>query len=126
HFLYYLFNYGPVRQQIRASASGVKIRHTAPSRIADVKLNIPAFADQQHIATTLAAYDDLIANNQQRIKILEQMARAIYREWFDNFRFPGHENVKLVDSRLGRSPQGWEVKKLGEIAEEVRRIVPKG
>jgi len=54
------------------------------------------------------------------------MARALYREWFIHFRFPGHENHPRVASPLGEIPEGWEVKKLGEIAEEIRRSVPKG
>jgi type I restriction enzyme S subunit len=54
------------------------------------------------------------------------MARALYREWFVHFRFPGHESVPRVPSPLGEIPQGWEVRKLGELAEEMRRNVPKG
>jgi type I restriction enzyme S subunit len=54
------------------------------------------------------------------------MARALYREWFVHFRFPGHESVPRLPSALGDIPQGWEVKKLGDIAEEMRRNVPKG
>jgi type I restriction enzyme S subunit len=80
HFAYYLFNSKPVRQQIRGSASGTKIRHTAPSRIADVKVSIPPAPVQRRIAGILSAYDELIENSQRRIKILEAMARALYRE----------------------------------------------
>jgi type I restriction enzyme S subunit len=70
---------------------------------------------QRRIAGILSAYDELIENSQRRIKILETMARALYREWFVHFRFPGHENVPLVPSSMGPIPQGWEVRKLGEI-----------
>jgi type I restriction enzyme S subunit len=94
-FLYYLFNSKPVRQQIRGSASGTKIRHTAPSRIAEVKVRVPRLPVQRRIAGILSAYDDLIENNQRRIRILEEMARALYREWFVHFRFPGHGTVPL-------------------------------
>jgi type I restriction enzyme S subunit len=125
-FIYYLFNSKPVRQQIRGSASGTKIRHTAPSRIADVTVNVPPLPIQRRIAGILSAYDELIENSQRRIKILESMARALYREWFVHFRFPGHESVPRIPSPLGPIPPGWEVKKLGEIAEDVRRNVPKG
>jgi type I restriction enzyme S subunit len=83
-------------------------------------------AVQQRIASILSAYDELIENNQRRIRILEDMARSLYREWFIHFRYPGHESVPLVASPLGPIPQGWEVKKLGEIAENMRRNVPKG
>jgi type I restriction enzyme S subunit len=109
-FVYYLFNTKPVRQQIRASASGVKIRHTAPSRIGEVKVSIPLLLVQQRIAEILSAYDELIENNQRRIRILEEMAHTLYRKWFVLFRFPGHEKTKLVSSPLGNIPQGWEVK----------------
>ena len=69
---------------------------------------MPPLPTQRKIASILSAYDDLIENNTRRIAILEEMAQAIYREWFVNFRFPGHENVKLVDSPLGQIPEGWE------------------
>jgi type I restriction enzyme, S subunit len=116
-FIYYLFNSKPVRQQIRGSASGTKIRHTAPSRIAEVKVNVPPLPVQRRIAGILSAYDELMENSQRRIRILEAMVRALYREWFVHFRFPGHEKVPRIASPLGDIPQGWEVKKLGEILE---------
>ena len=106
-FLYYVFNHKPVRQQIRASASGTKIRHTAPSRIAQVKVRVPPPRVQLRIAGILSAYDELMENCQRRIRILEEMARALYREWFVHFRFPGHEKVSRVDSPLGPIPEGW-------------------
>ena len=81
---------------------------------------------QQRIASVLSAYDELIENNQRRIQILETMARALYREWFVEFRFPGHDKIPRVASPLGDIPQGWEVKKVGDIAENIRRNVPKG
>jgi type I restriction enzyme S subunit len=74
-------------------------------------------ATQKRIAEILSAYDELIENSQQRIKILESMARALYREWFVYFRFPGHESVPLVPSALGDIPQGWEVTTLGHLVE---------
>ena len=95
----------------------MKIRHTAPSRIADVKVSVPTLRLQQRIAGILSAYDELIENNQRRIQILETMARALYREWFIEFRFPGHENVPRVASSIGDIPKGWEVKKLAAVAE---------
>jgi type I restriction enzyme S subunit len=78
----------------------------------------------------LSAYDELIENSQRRIKILESMARGLYREWFVHFRFPGHESVPRVKSPLGEIPEGWEVKKVGDVAEVNRaqinaRIAPK-
>jgi type I restriction enzyme, S subunit len=75
---------------------------------------------QRRIAGLLSAYDDLIENNRRRIRILEEMARALYREWFVHFRFPCHEKVKLLASPLGEIPQGWRFKSVGEIAEIFR------
>lgn len=125
-FLFYLLNTSSVRGQIKGSATGATVRHTSPSRIYDVTVQIPPLPIQRRIAGILSAYDELIENSQRRIKILEAMARALYREWFVRFRFPGHEKVRRVPSPLGEIPEGWEVKKLGEIAEEMRRNISKG
>lgn len=76
--------------------------------------------EQRRIAGILSAYDELIENSQRRIRILEEMARSLYREWFVKFRFPGHENHRMVDSALGKIPEGWEIKKLGDIGETFR------
>ena len=70
---------------------------------------------QRRIAGVLSAYDELIENNQRRIQILETMARALYREWFVEFRFLGHDKIPRVASPLGDIPQGWEVKKLKDV-----------
>jgi len=78
---------------------------------------VPGVETQRKIATILSAYDDLIENNTRRIKILEEMAQTIYREWFIHFRFPGYEKLKMVDSPLGKIPEGWVVKKLGDVIE---------
>ena len=109
-----LFNTRHVRQQIRATASGAKVRHTSPSRIGEVKAPIPSVDVQRRIASILSAYDDLIENNTRRIAILEEMARRIYEEWFVRFRFPGHEQVKMVESELGLIPDGWFPSPVGE------------
>ena len=70
----------------------------------------PDLFTQRKIAAILSAYDDLIENNLRRIKILEEMAQNLYREWFVKFRFPGHQHTRFTDSPLGRIPEGWEVK----------------
>jgi len=80
-------------------------------------IDVPPLPTQRRIAAILSAYDDLIENNTRRIKILEEMAQALYREWFVHFRFPGHEKVQMVDSPLGRIPEGWQIEKLGNIAD---------
>ena len=80
-------------------------------------LALPPLPVQRRIAGILSAYDELMENSQRRIRILEAMARALYREWFVHFRFPGHEKHPRVASPLGEIPQGWEVKKLATVAE---------
>jgi len=77
-------------------------------------VQIPSLAAQRKIAAILSAYDDLIENNQRRIKIMEEMAQNLYREWFVKFRFPGHEQVRMVDSPLGKIPEGWEVRTVAD------------
>jgi type I restriction enzyme S subunit len=118
-FLYYVFNSASVRQQIRSSCSGVKVRHTSPSRIYEVKIPLPDLPTQRKIAGILSAYDDLIENNLRRIKILEEMAQSLYREWFVHFRFPGNESARFIDSSLGRIPKGWEVRKILDFADVI-------
>ena len=71
--------------------------------------------DQKRIAGILSAYDELIENSQRRIKVLESMARNLYREWFVHYRYPGHENIPLIPSPLGNIPKGWEVASLAEL-----------
>ncbi len=72
-------------------------------------LRIPPLPIQRKIAAVLSAYDDLIENNERRIKILEEMAQRIYREWFVDFHYPGHEDVPLVDSEVGPVPENWSI-----------------
>ena len=112
-YLYYLFNTKAVRGQISGSATGTKVRHTAPERIYRVKVTIPAdISEQKQIASILSAYDDLIENNRRRIQLLEEASRLLYREWFVHLRFPGHEHVAIKDG----VPEGWERKTLGDVA----------
>ena len=70
---------------------------------------LPPLETQRKIAAVLSAYDDLIENNNRRIQVLEEMAQRIYREWFVHFRYPGHEDVPMVESEIGPIPEGWEV-----------------
>lgn len=80
--------------------------HTLPVRVPELQI-------QRTIAHVAQGFDDLIENNRQRVAVLEEMARAIYREWFVKFRYPGHEDVPLVASVLGPIPAGWEVSTCG-------------
>ena len=89
------------------------------------KIDVPPLSTQLKITSILSAYDDLIENNTRRIEILEEMARMIYQEWFVKFSFPGHKKVKMVDSKLGKIPEGWMIKKLQDICELVMGQSPK-
>ena len=117
-FLYYLFNTKQVRGQISGSATGTKVKHTAPERIYRVKVSIPAdVAEQRRIGAILSAYDDLIENNRRRIALLEQAARLLYKEWFVHLRFPGHEHVRVMDG----VPEGWKRVQVKDVLEKLNR-----
>jgi type I restriction enzyme S subunit len=125
-FLHYYLSQNEVVGWITNQAVGATMPNLNTGILRSVPVRHPDLLVQRHIASILSAYDDLIENSQRRIKILEEMARRLYREWFVHFRFPGHEACRFVDSPLGKIPEGWEVKRLGEVAEEIRRNVPKG
>jgi type I restriction enzyme S subunit len=125
-YLFYALQSDFGQGELKARASGTTVLGIKQSELRKVRVPIFPLPVQQRIAGILSAYDELIENNQRRIRILEDMARSLYREWFVHFRYPGHESISLVDSPLGQIPQGWEVKKLGDIAEDMRRNIPKG
>ena len=83
--------------------------------LAGFAFTLPSVPVQRRIAGILSAYDELMENGQRRIRILEEMARALYREWFVHFRFPGHEKAARVDSRLGDIPEGREAGRLDDV-----------
>jgi type I restriction enzyme S subunit len=120
-YLNYLLNGPYVQALVQAKTNGATVPHLNMKDVRTLPLPIlPPIPVQRRIAGILSAYDDLIENSQRRIKILELMARALYREWFVHFRFPGCEDVPRVPSPLGEIPQGWDVKKLGEVADTFR------
>ena len=125
-FVYYLAISDLVRKPAEKSMSGASGRQRADkSTIENLELILPPLPTQHKIASILSAYDELTENNTRRIKILEEMAQAIYKEWFINFRFPEHEKAKMIESELGLIPEGWEVKRLGEVCEIVMGQSPK-
>jgi len=111
-FLYFLFNTRSIRSQINASASGTKVRHTAPERIYRVLVRVPDVKAQAMIAEILLSYENLIENNRRRMALLEESARLLYREWFVRLRFPGHEHTRVVEG----VPEGWERKSISDLA----------
>lgn len=94
--------------------NGTTMVHITKTSMEKKKLILPQSVDiQKKIARIINAYDDLIENNNKRIKILEKMAENLYKEWFVRFRFPGHESVEFENGL----PQGWMVEKLGNLCE---------
>ena len=116
-FLFYYLGQPDIVTWIYNQAVGATMPNLNTSIVRSVPVKYPPLPTQRKIAAVLSAYDDLIENNTRRIAVLEQMARLLYQEWFVRFRFPGHEDVALVDSELGPTPEGWEVKQIGDVIE---------
>ena len=109
---------GHVLGEARGAANQASITLDTIKRFS---FDCPLLSTQQRIATILSRYDSLIENYRKQIKLLEEAAQRLYKEWFIDLRFPGHENTKIVDG----VPEGWEKKKLHEIAEVVMGSSPK-
>ncbi|MBW4521974.1 MAG: restriction endonuclease subunit S [Scytolyngbya sp. HA4215-MV1] len=123
-FLFYYFFGEDWRRTIaRNLLSGSTVDRIPISTFPTFEVSLPPLSTQKRIADILSAYDRLIENNTRRIKILEEMARSLYDEWFVKFRFPGHEQTKLVDSELGLIPEGWKADIVGNIGAAGKSIV---
>jgi type I restriction enzyme S subunit len=120
HFVKYSLDL--MKGKFRAVTRGATQDNLSLDKLLSFPIQTPPILIQRWIAGILSAYDDLIENNLRRIKVLEEMARLLYREWFVHFRFPGHEKVSFVDSPLGNIPEGWEVKYLPECIDINPRI----
>jgi type I restriction enzyme S subunit len=125
-YLAYVINSPWGKAQVAGRLVGAAQQVFNTKTAAELEIPAPPLPVQQRIAGILSAYDELIENSQRRIKILESMARALYREWFVHFRFPGFEHHPRVASPLGEIPQGWEVKKLGDLITYSRRATKPG
>ena len=123
-FLFYYF-FGQEWRNVIAQNTliGSTVDRIPIAKFPDFPITVPSLAAQRKIAAILSAYDDLIENNLRRIKILEEMAQNLYREWFVKFRFPGHQHARFTDSPLGQIPEGWEVKVMSD-AITVRPSLP--
>lgn len=110
-FLYYSFLRKGRMDGFAGLFTGSTIKHLPKEKLAKVEITFPSLPEQQSIAATLSAYDELIDNNRRRIALLEEAARQLYKEWFVRFRFPGHEHVRII----GGVPEGWEPLKLGDV-----------
>lgn len=121
-FLYYWLRSPAGRAALAERSSGTTVLGIRQAELVQVVIRAPDVRLQRAIGGLLASLDDLIENNRRRVEVLEEMARAIYREWFVRFRYPGHEDVPLVDSPLGPIPEGWKVCSLGEISTNHDRL----
>lgn len=103
---------------VEKHAVGATMLNLNTTILSSVPIRLPALEIQKRIADILSAYDDLIENNQKQIKLLEEAARRLYKEWFVDLRFPGHENTKIVDG----VPEGWSKSTVGNIC-KLRKVV---
>jgi type I restriction enzyme, S subunit len=118
-FLHYYLKQEDVVGWIANQAVGATMPNLNTAILRSVPVKFPSLALQQRIAGILSTYDELIENSQRRIKILEAMARALYREWFVRFRFPGHEGCPRVASPLGSIPMRWTVVSIEDVCARV-------
>jgi type I restriction enzyme, S subunit len=109
-------------ERIKKHASGSATPIINKTMFSNIELDIPPLPAQKIIGEFLYTFDELIENNTRRIQILEEMAQMIYREWFVNFRFPGYENTRMVDSELGLIPEGWHVDNIGRLLTRLRGV----
>ena len=116
-FFNYLFRTRQFKKSMTGTAVGANIQNLSQSRLGSCEVNVPDIEIQKEIATILSRYDSLIENYQKQIKLLEEAAQRLYKEWFVDLRFPGHENAKIVDG----VPKGWEKKKVGDLIAKSQR-----
>lgn len=115
-YLFYIMKTYNFYMQADSVAIGAAQRTISLTALRNMTVELPSMDVQKKIATTLSRYDSLIDNYQKQIKLLEEAAQRLYKEWFVNLRFPGHENTKIVDG----VPEGWEKKTLGDVFSFVR------
>ena len=111
-YLFYWFLYAGKRGALDQYFTGATIKHMPGEKLKQVLIDKPPLKEQKRIADILSAYDNLIENNQKQIKLLEEAAQRLYKEWFVDLRFPGHEDTRIVDG----VPEGWRKEKLVDLA----------
>ena len=120
-FIFYQLQKAETIGWVEKHAVGSTMLNLNTSILGSVPIELPSMAEQQMIVHVLSAYDDLIENNQKQIKLLEEAAQRLYKEWFVDLRFPGHENVKITDG----VPEGWHVVKLSDVADVNKTSISK-
>ncbi len=108
-FIHHLLATEEFSRYLQAIVTGATVPHISQSQIESFGFLLPELGDQDRICVVLDSIDHLIENNRRQVEVLEEMARAIYCEWFIHFRYPGSENAPLVESALGPIPRAWEV-----------------
>jgi type I restriction enzyme S subunit len=116
-FLYYALR--PKLSELRSFSTGAATKFLTLTILNETEIQVPPLPVQRRITGILSAYDELMENSQRRIRLLEAMARSLYREWFVHFRFPGHEKHPRIASPLGDIPQGWEVTTLRAVTTKI-------
>ncbi|MGO1850901.1 restriction endonuclease subunit S [Microbacterium sp.] len=111
------------KRWVQQNAGGAAQPNASAKVLSSFPLRLPDKETQVRIGAVFDTIADLIENNRRRMEVLEEMARAIYREWFVKFRFPGHEHAPMVDSALGPIPEGWEVGELSDLVQLIRDTV---
>lgn len=106
-FLRYIIGSPRFTAHVKSITTGVNVPHISGKDISKYRFFLPPIETQRRIAAILGAYDDLIEVNRRRVKLLEEMARGLFEEWFVRFRFPGHETVHILDTPNGMLPDGW-------------------
>ena len=122
-FLFYALQSEFGQGELQARATGTTVSGIKQSELRKVRLPMFALPIQQRIGRILSAYDELMQINRQRIRILEDMSKTLYREWFIEFRFPRNEKIQRVTSSIGNIPKGWEVKCVPECVSINPRVV---
>jgi type I restriction enzyme S subunit len=123
-FLYYWLGSPQGKAELQKATIGSSQSALTIVLLKGMEMELPPLPVQRRLAGILAAYDELMENSQRRVRILEAMARALYREWFVHFRFPGHEKLPRVASPLGDIPQGWEVKSIQQFGAVITGKTP--
>lgn len=108
---------GPQFQEVirQHTLSGATVDRIPVGEMPNWPILLPSLETQRAVLSVLNSIDGLIENNRRRIEVLEEMARAIYREWFVRFRFPGHQAARLVNSELGLTPEGWDLAAASDV-----------
>lgn len=114
-YLYY--SIGLKLQKMKSNAAGTATKFLTKPILDNINIEYRDINVQKKIADVLSSYDSLIENNNKRIKLLEQIAENLYKEWFVRFRFPGYENVEFVGSSLGKLPSTFNIVKIGTVIE---------